>query len=158
MIYSYAGGSGAALNGQERPPLTAAAVACSFSAGQYKGDLAKKWIKFCKDNIPIAKGRVGHDEYQSYYFSQVVYVLGDDRYGELFPKEAKNTWLTWSKYKEAMFPYLIDSQDKNTRRVDRRLHRPRVRHVRQPDHPATGEGHPADLPALNQRPCRQAGL
>ena len=70
MIYSYAGGSGAARNGQERPPITAAAVACSFSAGQYKGELAKKWIKFCKDNIPVAKGRVSHDEYQSYYFAQ----------------------------------------------------------------------------------------
>ena len=35
----------------------AAAVACSFSAGQYKGELAKKWIAYCKQNIPIAKGR-----------------------------------------------------------------------------------------------------
>jgi hypothetical protein len=114
VIYSYAGGNGAALNGQERPPITAAAVACSFSAGQYKGDLAKKWIKFCKDSIPVAKGRVSHDEYQSYYFSQFVYVLGDERYGEMFPNEDKSTWLTWSRYKEAMFPYLIDAQDKNS--------------------------------------------
>jgi hypothetical protein len=114
VIYSYAGGNGAALNGQERPPITAAAVACSFNAGQYKTELGKKWIKFCKDSIPIAKGRVAHDEYQSYYFSQFVYILGDDRYGELFPKEDKNTWLTWTKYKEAMYPYLIDSQDKTT--------------------------------------------
>jgi len=114
VIYSYAGSNGNALSGQERPPITAAAVACSFGAGQYKGELAKKWVKFCKDNIPIAKGRVSHDEYQSYYFAQFVYILGDDRYGEMFPKEDKNTWLTWSKYKEAMYPYLIDSQDKNS--------------------------------------------
>lgn len=113
VIYSWAG-AGAALNGQERPPITAAAVACSFSAGQYKGELAKKWIKFCKEKIPVAKGRVSHDEYQSYYFSQFVYVLGDDRYGDLFPKEEKATWLTWSKYKEAMFPYIIEQQDKNS--------------------------------------------
>jgi hypothetical protein len=114
VIYSYAGSNGAALNGQERPPITAAAVACSFGAGQYKSELAKKWIKFCKDNIPVAKGRVSHDEYQSYYYAQFVYILGDDRYGDLFPKEDKSTWLTWSKYKEAMYPYLIDSQDKNS--------------------------------------------
>ena len=44
-----------------------------------------------------AKGRIGHDEYQSYYFAQVVYVLGDDRYGELFPGEAKDTHLTWTQ-------------------------------------------------------------
>lgn len=114
VIYSWAGSGGAAMAGNERPPITAAAVACSFSAGQYKSELAKRWIKFCKENIPIAKGRVAHDEYQSYYFAQFVYILGDDRYGELFPNEDKATWLTWSKYKEAMFPYLIDQQDKNT--------------------------------------------
>jgi hypothetical protein len=113
VIYSWAG-AGAALNGQERPPITAAAVACSFSAGQYTGELAKKWIKFCKEKIPIAKGRVSHDEYQSYYFSQFVYILGDDRYGQMFPKEDKSTWLTWSKYTEAMYPYLIDQQNKTT--------------------------------------------
>ncbi len=114
VIYSYAGSGGNALTGQERAPITAAAVACSFGAGQYKGELAKKWVKFCKDNIPFAKGRLNHDEYQSYYFSQFVYVLGDDRYGELFPKEDKSTWLTWAKYKEAMYPYLVDSQDKSS--------------------------------------------
>ena len=103
-------GAAALSNGQERPPLTAAAVACSFSAGQYKGELAKKWIKYCKETIPIAKGRVAHDEYQSYYFAQVMYVLGEDRYGDLFPKEDKSTWITWSKYKEAMFPYILDQQ------------------------------------------------
>jgi len=112
LIYSYA--SGRAMNGSERPPITAAAVACSFSAGQYKGDLAKKWIKFCKEKIPVAKGRIAHDEYQSYYFAQFMYVLGDDRYGAMFPNEDKSTWMTWTKYKEAMYPYLIDQQDKNT--------------------------------------------
>lgn len=112
IIYSYTGG--AAANGQERPPLTAAAVACSFGAGQYKGELAKKWIKFCKEKIQFAKGRVGHDEYQSYYFAQFVYILGDERYGEMFPKEDKSTWLTWSKYKEAMYPYLVEQQNKST--------------------------------------------
>jgi hypothetical protein len=113
VIYSWAG-AGQALKGQGRPPITAAAVACSFSAGQYKGELAKKWIKYCRENIPIAKGRVSHDEYQSYYFSQFVYVLGDDRYGQMFDKEPKDTWLTWSKYKDVMFPYILDQQDKTS--------------------------------------------
>ncbi len=114
VIYSWAGGNGQAQKGQGRPPITAAAVACSFSAGQYKGELAKRWIKFCRENIPIAKGRIAHDEYQSYYYSQFVYVLGDDRYGEMFPKEDKSTWLTWSKYKEVMYPYIMDQQDKTS--------------------------------------------
>jgi hypothetical protein len=110
IIYSLANG-GAAAVGQERPPLTAAAVACAFSAGQYNDEYAKKWIKFCKENIPIGKGRVGHDEYQSYYLAQSIYVLGDDRYGELFPKEPKSSWLTWSGYKDAMFDTLKRQQN-----------------------------------------------
>ena len=110
IIYSLANG-GAAAVGQERPPLTAAAVACAFSAGQYNDEYAKKWIKFCKENIPIGKGRLSHDEYQSYYLAQAIYVLGDERYGEMFPKEPKNTWLTWSGYKDAMFDHLKSSQN-----------------------------------------------
>jgi hypothetical protein len=113
VIYSYAGGGGAA-RGPGHPPITAAAVACAFSAGQYKSELAKRWITFCKEKIPVAKGRVAHDEYQSYYYAQFVYVLGDDRYADLFPKEDKGTHLTWSKYREVMFPYIIDQQDKNS--------------------------------------------
>lgn len=108
IIYSLKHGAAAA--GQERAPLTAAAVACSFSAGQYKDEYALKWIKYCKDNIPIARGRLSHDEYQSYYYAQAVYVLGDDRYGDMFPKEPKETWLTWTKYKEAMVEYLKGQQ------------------------------------------------
>jgi hypothetical protein len=114
LIYSYSNSGGVVVNGGECTPITAAAVSCSFSAGQYKSEIAKRWIKFCKDHISIAKGRVAHDEYQSYYFAQFVYVLGDDRYGEMFPKEDKSNWLTWSKYKEAMYPYLLDLQDKNS--------------------------------------------
>ncbi|QJW93534.1 prenyltransferase/squalene oxidase repeat-containing protein [Frigoriglobus tundricola] len=114
IIYSYAGGSGAALNGQERPPLTAAAICCGFSAGQYKSELPKKWIKFCKDSIPIGKGRQNHDEYQTYYFSQAVYALGDDKYGQMFPNDAKDTWLTWSKFKESSIPGILESQDKGS--------------------------------------------
>ena len=111
IIYSLA--NGGVANGQERPALTAAAVACAFSAGQYKDEYAIKWIKYCKDNIPIGKGRLSHDEYQSYYYAQALYVLGDDRYGELFPKEAKADWLTWSAYKDAMFDYLKTQQNQD---------------------------------------------
>lgn len=114
VIYSYAGGAGAALKGQGRPPITAAAVCCGFSAGQYKSELPKKWIKYCKDNIPLGKGRQSHDEYQTYYFGQAVYALGDDKYGEMFPNEPKDSWLTWSKFKETVFPQILDNQDKTT--------------------------------------------
>jgi len=108
LVYNY---TGSAQAGSERAPITAAAICCSFSAGQYKGELAAKWIKYCKENIPIGKGRLAHDEYQSYYLAQGIYVLGDDRYGKLFPNEAKATWWTWSAYREAMFDYLKNQQN-----------------------------------------------
>jgi hypothetical protein len=114
LIYSYASSNGAARKGSERPPITVAAVAGSFSAGQYKGELAKRWVKFCKEKVPYAKGRVPHDEYQSYYYAQVAYALGDDRYGQMFPREEKADWLTWTKFKAAMYPHLLGLQDAAT--------------------------------------------
>ncbi len=106
IIYSLAHGGPVA--GGERPPLTAAAVACAFSSGNYNDEYAKKWIKYCKDNIPFGKGRLAHDEYQNYYFSQCVFILGDDGYKKLFPDD-KNP-LRWSDFRKDMFEYLKNNQ------------------------------------------------
>src|SRR5262249_22957280 len=76
VIYSLAHGGRAAVGG-ERPPLTAAAIACSFSAGEYNSPLAKKWLEYCRNHIPLAQvGRSGHDEYMHYYYAQALYILG----------------------------------------------------------------------------------
>jgi hypothetical protein len=111
IVYNYTGSSG---NQPGRPPLTAAAICCGFSGGQYRGDLPKKWLKNCQRHIwpTVARGRVAHDEYQTYYFSQAMYALGDNRWAELFPEEPAESRLTWSKYKEAMYPYLMESQNR----------------------------------------------
>jgi len=106
IIYSLA--HGGPVTGGERPPLTAAAVACAFSAGDYNADYAKKWIKYCKENIPFGKGRNGHDEYQNYYFSQCVYILGDDGYKKLFPEDKDP--MRWSDFRKNMFEYLKQGQ------------------------------------------------
>ena len=53
VIYSLA--HGGAVDGGERPPLTAAAIACAFSAGEYNSPLAKKWLKYCRTAIPIGR-------------------------------------------------------------------------------------------------------
>jgi len=111
IIYSLA--HGAPVAGTERPPLTAAAVACSFSAGDYDSEYAKKWLLYCKESIPIGKGRLNHDEYQSYYFSQALWVLGDDRYAKLFPNSKADDRLTWSKYRSAMFDHIKSSQNRD---------------------------------------------
>jgi hypothetical protein len=113
VIYNYLGN--VALRGQERPPLTAAAICCGFSAGQYRSELPKKWLKYCKNNEStfLAKGRQAHDEYQTYYFGQAMYSLGDTKYGELFPEQKeKDKWLTWSRFKDVYFQQILDNQDK----------------------------------------------
>ncbi|MFN4260332.1 MAG: hypothetical protein ACK4RK_13630 [Gemmataceae bacterium] len=111
VIYSLAQG-GRAIPGAERPPLTAAAVACSFGFGEYDSPLAKQWIKYCRNHISsLGDGRrMGHDEYTHYYFAQAVYILGDDGYGKLFPDSKPADRLTWSQYRKETFPALIRMQ------------------------------------------------
>src|SRR5207248_3876320 len=110
VIYSLAHG-GAAVGG-ERPPLTAAAIACAFSAGEYNSELAKKWLEFCRTSIPVGRGRIGHDEYLHYYYAQAMYILGETGYVKMFPKAGKDEQLTWSKYRDAMFEHILSSQNK----------------------------------------------
>jgi len=111
VIYSLAHGGPAA--GGERPALTAAAISCGFSAGDYNSELPKKWLEFCRSAIPVGRGRIGHDEYMHYYYAQTMYVLGENRYGQMFPKMPKEDWLTWSKYKAAMFEQILGSQNRD---------------------------------------------
>jgi hypothetical protein len=101
--YSLAFGGGG--RGEGRPALTAAAVACGFSAGEYQGDLVKKWLKNCQLHLSIPGDgrRMGHDEYTHYYYGQVVYVLGEDRYKKLFPDAKSDELLTWKKYRKSVF-------------------------------------------------------
>ena len=107
IIYSLAHG-GFAAAGQEREPLTAAALACTFSQGEYKADVAKQWLKFCQKRIPFGKGRLAHDEYQNYYFSQAMYILGDDGWEKLFPGEKNG--MKWSEFRKTMFEYIKSTQ------------------------------------------------
>jgi hypothetical protein len=96
----------------ERPALTAAALACMFTAGEYDSDLARKWIKLCQQTIPIGQldRRIGHDEFTHYYYAQALYILGDGGYEKLFPGSKPAEQLTWSKYREAMFDALLARQ------------------------------------------------
>jgi hypothetical protein len=108
VVYSL--GMGRAQGGG-RPALTAAAIACGFSAGQYDSALVKKWFQFCKTNIPIASAtRFGHDEYTNYYYAQAMYMLGDNGYAKMFPQSRESERLTWSKYRKAMFDSLTKQQ------------------------------------------------
>jgi hypothetical protein len=112
VVYSLGRGGMRAPLGGERPALTAAAIACLFSAGEYKDPLVKKWFKYCQTAIPLnVNVRLGHDEYTHFYYSQSLYILGDDGWERLFGKTAASERVTWSKYKESMFDQLRRSQN-----------------------------------------------
>src|SRR5207248_3080205 len=108
VIYSLAQGRG----GGERPELTAAAIACLFSAGEYHSPLVKKWFTFCRAHIPPAQaGRFGHDEYTHYYWAQALYALGDDGYAKLFPDANAGERLGWSQYRKTLGGHLVRTQN-----------------------------------------------
>jgi hypothetical protein len=111
IIYSLAHGQ--AISGGERPPLTAAALSCAFSSGDYGSDYAKRWLKFCQTAIPIdnsGRDSFGHWEYTHYYYSQCLYIIGDEGYARLFPQSKPEERLTWKKYREVTFKYLAGRQ------------------------------------------------
>ncbi len=107
VVYSLGGGGG----GEGRPALTAAAICCGFSTGDYNSELVKKWFKFCQSHLrTIGDGRMGHDEYTHYYFAQCVYMLGDDGWNKLFPDAKGDDRITWTKYRKSTFDNLVRSQ------------------------------------------------
>ncbi|HEY7313144.1 MAG TPA: prenyltransferase/squalene oxidase repeat-containing protein [Gemmataceae bacterium] len=110
VIYSLGQGGG---GGAGSPALTAAAISCGFSFGDYNSPLIKKWFKFCQQHlhVGVGAGRFGHhDEYTQYYFAQAVYILGENGYTRLFPDAKASDRLTWSGYKKDNFQSIIQSQ------------------------------------------------
>jgi hypothetical protein len=110
-------------NASVRAPLTAAGIACLFNAGEYQAELAIQWLNYCQRFIPIDKtGRdgFGHWEYAHYYYSQVLYSLGEDRHAKLRPDLAeleKNTGkphlLKWSRYRATIHDYICSRQQED---------------------------------------------
>ncbi len=70
--------------GGSRAPITAAAVACWFNAGEYENPLARKAVAYCKTNLS-AGGGGGHDFYGSFYWAQALYISSDPYWDEYFP-------------------------------------------------------------------------
>lgn len=84
-----------------RPPITAAAVACLFNSGEYENDTAKRLLKYCERNIEGNSSQSqmgGHWHYTHYYYSQVQYRLGDEK---------------WSKYFNGISRQIIAQQNAN---------------------------------------------
>ena len=67
--------------GGARAPITAAALAAMFNAGEYETDLTKRMRDFCRRNIWPDKGinsSNGFWHYMHFYFAQVVYRTGGE--------------------------------------------------------------------------------
>ena len=89
-------------SGGARPPITAAALASLFSAGEYEGDKVEKMLDYCKRNVwPSDSGmrsNYGHWHYAHYYYAQVIYRLGDEQWhpyqrlivAQIIPQQAAN--------------------------------------------------------------------
>jgi hypothetical protein len=85
--YSLRNGGGA------RPPITAAALACLFNAGEYDSEYAQKLMKFCKTHLsPSGEDAhtFGHWHYTHYYYAQVMYRVGGDEWKNYFGTISKN--------------------------------------------------------------------
>lgn len=71
--------------GGERPPITAAALAALFNAGEYDTDLTKNMRSYCDKTIWPGKSvnaRNGHWHYMHFYYSQVIYRQGGERWND----------------------------------------------------------------------------
>ena len=120
VVYSLGRGQGMPAGGG-RPALTAAAITCLFSAGNYEDEYVKKWFKFCYDpdrrdedqRIALSYNqnrRQSFDEYAHFYYAASIYFIGEDGYAKMFPNTPKNKCLTWSKYRHAFFDGIIAAQ------------------------------------------------
>ena len=74
--YSSKGGGG-------RPAITAAAVACLFSAGEYDDDFVPGMLEYCRRRLSgTNQSNYGHWHYAHFYFSQVQYREGGETWDE----------------------------------------------------------------------------
>jgi hypothetical protein len=73
--------------GGERPPITAAALAAMFSAGEYESEHTRDMLKFCEKSIwPGRQGRsyYGHWHYTHFYYAQVMYRMDEKKWNDYF--------------------------------------------------------------------------
>lgn len=95
--------------GGERAPITAAALAALFNAGEYDTELTKKMRAFCDERIWPGKRLIsssGHWHYMHFYYAQVIYRQGGDR---------------WNKYKAEIEEKLIKESNPGGGWSDRQI-------------------------------------
>ena len=136
VAYNSHGGGG-------RPPITAAAIACLFNAGEYdakEGDKDK--VEAVPQDAELLRAEpwsstnanliFGHWHYANYYYSQVLYREGGEK---------------WNAYRKEIFPRLV-GRSQCRRLLGTGLHGRGLHHRHEPHDPATGSRHAADLPTV----------
>ena len=71
--------------GGARPAITAAALATLYSAGEYKSE--KKMLEYCEKNVWPGGGQAqyfGHWHYTHFYYAQVMYRMGKEKWKDYF--------------------------------------------------------------------------
>lgn len=75
---------------QTRLPISAAAIACLYSAGEYESPLADACLQYVHGQFHARAGSFskggGHDYYAHYYAAQAFYQAGDEYFDDYFPK------------------------------------------------------------------------
>lgn len=73
--------------GGARPAITAAAVACMFNSGEYESEYVVRLLGFCEKNVWPGTSQAqyfGHWHYAHYYYAQVMYRLGGEKWEKYF--------------------------------------------------------------------------
>ena len=84
--YNIGGGGG-------RPPISAAAIACLYNAGEYDDSYVPKLLAYCDKTLKVGERDDGHWHYAHYYFAQVKYRQGGNE---------------WEKYRDSIYRKIID--------------------------------------------------
>jgi prenyltransferase beta subunit len=86
ICYSYGSGS------DTRLPITAAAICCLYSAGEYESPLADSCMKFVMEQFKSSSNEFnsGHYFYLHLYASLAFYQAGDEYWDAYFPKAREN--------------------------------------------------------------------
>ncbi|MCA9077090.1 MAG: terpene cyclase/mutase family protein [Planctomycetaceae bacterium] len=73
--------------GDTRLPITAAAICCLYSAGEYESTLADECLEYTYNQFKVGGGQFtsGHDSYLYLYATQAFYQAGDEYWDEYFP-------------------------------------------------------------------------
>ncbi len=84
----------AKTGGGGRPPITAAAIACLFNAGDYDSEYVPKLMKYCDRHFyNVGSDNDGHWHYSHYYYAQVQYREGDEK---------------WKPYRDKLYGRLLN--------------------------------------------------